>query len=260
MPGIPFFSAAVFLFAWLPAVMGEVPQELERLSLPPETRQVVLVMAADCTSRAGSLRRFERSRFSAGWRARAPSHPVVLGRNGLAWGLGLHILPEGAPVKQEGDGKGPIGIFRLGIAFGEAAAPVPGSVWPYRQATDRDFFVDDPESPDYNRWVTLGTGAPEARWSSFERMRRTDDLYRLGVVVEHNVSPPVAGHGSAIFLHLWKGPDHPTSGCTAMAEADLLELVQWLRPEANPLFVQVSEPDLARLRMRRGPEFSAAKS
>lgn len=257
MPGILSLPAIVFLVALLSAAMGEVPQEFDAVTLPPETRQVVFVLAPDGNSPKGRLQRLERG--PAGWRMSAPPTPVALGRRGLAWGLGLHAVPDGATLKQEGDGKAPMGIFRLGMAFGEAAAPVPGSVWPYRQATEHDFFVDDPLAPDYNRWVTLESGAPEARWTSFERMLRTDGLYRLGVIVEHNSCPPMAGRGSAIFLHLWRGADHPTRGCTAMAEADLLALLQWIRPEANPVLIQVSEPDLAQLRMRLGTKLSAAK-
>lgn len=220
------------------------------LSLPPETRQLVIVTAPAGRSVTGFLQRWERPPEALSWRPEGPAHPVSLGRAGLAWGVGLHASPEGAARKQEGDGKAPAGIFRLGTAFGYAPGAVPGSRWPYRQATDSDLFVDDPGSPDYNRWVTSDCGAAESRWASFERMRREDGLYRHGLVVEHNSSPPVPGCGSAIFLHIWKGPGEPTSGCTAMAEGDLIALLEWLRPEDHPLFVQVAEPDFACLRIK----------
>jgi L,D-peptidoglycan transpeptidase YkuD (ErfK/YbiS/YcfS/YnhG family) len=31
----------------------------------------------------------------------------------------------------------------------------------------------------------------------------------------------VAGRGSAIFLHVWRRPRHPTAGCIAFRRADL---------------------------------------
>ena len=75
-------------------------------------------------------------------------------------------------------------------------------------------------------------------------MRRDDDLYELGMGVEHNPPPAVAGRGSAIFLHVWRGPGSPTSGCTSISRADLLQVLTWLRPDARPLLVQAPWPAL----------------
>jgi hypothetical protein len=229
----------------LTAAATDLPGLLTQMGLPCEVRQVVLVTAPDRHSATGTLQRWERFAGESPWNGVGPAVPVSLGRSGLAWGLGLHAVPSNAPVKTEGDGRSPAGIFALGTAFGDAATPPPGSRWPYRQATQRDFFVDDPGSPDYNRWVTWEGGAAKPPWTSFERMCREDGLYRRGLVVEHNSSPPVAGRGSAIFLHVWKAPGHPTSGCTAMASEDLISLLQWLQPERRPLLFQLAETDLA---------------
>ena len=70
----------------------------------------------------------------------------------------------------------PRGIFLLGPVFGYAASV--DSRMLYRQATADDAWVDDPASPRYNQWVK-GILPRE----SHEKMRRTDDLYQLGVVV-----------------------------------------------------------------------------
>ena len=102
--------------------------------------------------------------------------------------------------KREGDGKSPSGIFPLGIAFGYAPSVV--TKMPYRQATDDDFWVDDVNSEDYNKWVK---GKPNA--ASWEKMKRDDDQYKYGVVIEYNMHPIVKGKGSAIFLHVWNGGD-----------------------------------------------------
>ena len=51
--------------------------------------------------------------------------PVSVGRNGAAWGLGLHAAQPQGPQKQEGDGRAPAGVFTLGaISFSIAALVV----------------------------------------------------------------------------------------------------------------------------------------
>ncbi len=212
-----------------------------RIDLPTSANQLVLVTSESWEAPTGTLRRFEREEGGS-WHPVGPSLPVALGRSGLAWGRGLHPTetPDGDPVKREGDGKAPAGVFALGTAFGYAALPPDRLKLPYRQATGRDFFVDDPKAPAYNTWVRLEEGERAGgRWASAERMRRDDPLYEFGIVVRHNMSPPLPGAGSAIFLHVWQGPDQPTAGCTAMAREDLLGLMRWIDPEKRPVLIQL---------------------
>jgi len=87
---------------------------------------------------------------------------------------------------------------------------------------------------------------------STEPMRRDlhangDQRYRLGFVIEHNADG-LAGGGSCIFAHLWKAPGEPTAGCTAMDPAAMDRLLAWLRDERQPMLVQLTEADHARLR------------
>ena len=150
-------------------------------------------------------------------------------------------------AKREGDGCAPAGIFRLGPAFGYAARPPAGCKLRYRPVTERDYFVDAPAANDYNRWVTIPPrkpNRPEKLWPSFERMKRRDGLYELGIVVQQNDRPIVKGKGSAIFLHVWRHPGVPTVGCTAMARDDLLTLLRWLDPDLEPLLVQAPEKEI----------------
>jgi L,D-peptidoglycan transpeptidase YkuD (ErfK/YbiS/YcfS/YnhG family) len=143
----------------------------------------------------------------------------VIGKNGFA--------PPGE--KREGDGRTPSGIFPLGTVFGYASS-FPTKM-PYRQATADDLWVDDVRADDYNRWVTrIATRA-----ASFEKMRRDDDLYKLGIVVEYNTHPVIKGRGSAIFFHLWRGKGRATLGCIALPEEDLIKIVRWLDPAAAPV-------------------------
>ena len=155
-----------------------------------------------------------------GWRTILGPIAVNVGRAGIAE----------FDKKREGDGMTPRGVFPLKLVFGYAASV--DSRMPYRQATAEDAWIDEPSSPRYNLWVK---GIPTKE--SHEKMRRDDHLYRLGVVVGYNTDPVVAGRGSAIFLHIWKGPGQPTAGCVAMAEDDLERIVAWLDPAQKPQII-----------------------
>jgi len=71
-------------------------------------------------------------------------------------------------------------------------------------------------------------------------MRRSDELYHYGIVVNHN-TPPVPGLGSCVFLHIWRNADSATVGCTAMEQANMMLLLQWLDPRKQPLLVQMPQ-------------------
>ncbi|HPC02466.1 MAG TPA: L,D-transpeptidase family protein [Syntrophales bacterium] len=147
--------------------------------------------------------------------------PAAIGRNGFA--------PPGE--KREGDGRTPSGTYRLAYAFGYAGSV--STKMPYRQALEDDLWVDDPDAPDYNRWVRRR----ETSAASCERMKRDDDLYRYGVVIDYNTDPVVRGRGSAIFLHVWRGARSNTAGCVAVSEANILKILAWLDPAASPVIV-----------------------
>ena len=75
----------------------------------------------------------------------------------------------------------------------------------------------------------------------------SDDEYRLGIFVAHNSSPAQPGAGSCIFLHIWKGPDVPTSGCTAMSAGAMESLLGWLDAAIPSVLVQLPEAEYQRL-------------
>jgi L,D-peptidoglycan transpeptidase YkuD (ErfK/YbiS/YcfS/YnhG family) len=49
-------------------------------------------------------------------------------------------------------------------------------------------------------------------------------------VIGHNDDPPVAGLGSAIFMHIAREDYSPTQGCVALARSDLEALLAMARP------------------------------
>ena len=190
------------------------------LPLPAETRQMLVVREGRFPA-PPPARVHAWERHDGMWRPALTPMAAVIGKNGFA--------PPGG--KREGDGRTPSGLFPLEMVFGyDAATP---TRMPYRQAGEEDLWVDDPASPDYNRWVRKG----ETRATSFEELRRQDDLYRYGIVIGYNTDPVIPGVGSAIFLHIWQGPASTTAGCVALAEADLLKILTWLQPEYSPVIV-----------------------
>ena len=211
------------------------------LGAPTDARQMVLVVTPDWGSVRGTLQCYERVNAGVPWRPVRRSEAVVVGAAGLAWGRGLSRMRSGqAPIKEEGDRRAPAGVFRLSAAFGYApAGSIRDTSLPYIYLTDTTEGIDDPRSAYYNRIVDR-TRIAHPDWLSSEKMRRADDLYRWGVVVDHNTNPALLpGAGSCIFLHQWRGPSHGTEGCTAMAAKPLAELVHWLRHAAAPVLVQL---------------------
>lgn len=214
-------------------------------------RQLIVVTTSGWDAVDGSLRRYERATVRGGWRPVGAPIPIVVGRNGMAWGRGLHgeAAPAGAagPVKKEGDGRSPAGLFRLGPAFGYAPAAKTGARRvPYLQATPTLECVDDVKSAHYNR-VLDRRSVKTPDWQSSEQMRREDDFYRLGVIVDHNADR-AAGCGSCIFLHIWAGAGKGTAGCTAMESEKMETVFRWLDARTHPLLVQLPEAEFDRLR------------
>lgn len=201
--------------------------------------QAVVSLTADWDSTAAVLQRYERAGARAPWRAVGAPWRAAVGRTGLAWGRGLAASHGPGPEKREGDGKAPAGIFRLGPAFGYAQAD--SLRWirlPYVHSLPSVKCVDDAKSRYYNRGLVDQDTVASPDWSSHEEMRLTGDVYRLGIWVSHNDAPPVPGGGSCIFMHIWKAPDVPTVGCTAMDGGEMEVLLRWLDPRARPVLVQ----------------------
>jgi len=210
--------------------------------LPAATTQLVTVIVDDWDATAAELRLWTRER--ATWKPAGPAWRGVIGRTGAAWGVGLHGAgaPAGrpGPIKHEGDGKSPAGVFALVGSYGYAAQPPPGATLPYTQVDASWKCVDDPRSAHYNRILDQRTTPPD--WTSAEDMRRSDALYTWVVDIAHNAARS-PGAGSCIFLHVWSGPGSSTVGCTAMDEPALAKLIGALAPAATPALVLLPRAD-----------------
>lgn len=196
-----------------------------------QCRQLVVVSSSGWDATRGILRAFALRGDK--WVAALPPIPITLGRNGMAWGAGLHEAKfNTTPLTREGAGKSPAGIFPLESLYGYEDFT---AKMDYLKVDENTFCVDDPKSVHYNK-IVRGDQV-EKDWKSAETMRLKSDAYKFGIVVGYNTNPPVPGKGSCIFIHLGE-PDGTTAGCTAMSEADILSLINFLDKSQNPLLVQ----------------------
>jgi len=211
-------------------------------------QQLVLVTTPGWNATVGELRTYERD--GSGWREIGQATRITVGRSGSAWGLGLHPEQTEGPIKREGDGRAPAGVFAIGTAFGYS--PTADTALPYAAMSASSYCMDVPASPLYNKIVDAREVGEAAVAGSTEPMRLDlrkpgDQRYKLGFVIEHNPqAKPNAG--SCIFAHLWKAPGETTAGCTAMAEPAMQRLYAWLKPESHPVFVLLPQTEHERLK------------
>ena len=191
------------------------------------SEQIILVVSDDFNKSVAKMECYESSK--------QVFKPIIvnIGKNGLGWGLGKAKLTQkqGEPFKYEGDNKAPIGVFKLTALFGYAKKSE--YLMPYLYTSKNLICVDDSESPFYNQ-IIIAHGDEK----SFEFMRRKDNQYKLGIVVEHNKNA-VAKRGSCIFIHIQKGENKGTAGCTSMKEDDIKKIAKWLDKSKNPILIQI---------------------
>ena len=140
--------------------------------------------------------------------------PCAIGRGGIT------------ARKREGDGATPAGAHRLvGMLYRADRLAKPAGwalpVGPF------DLWSDAPDDTDYNHPVR--TPYPH----SHERLHRPDRFYDLILLTDWNWPQAQPGHGSAIFVHIWRKPRHPTAGCVAFARRDLLWIAPRIRPQTR---------------------------
>ena len=210
-----------------------------RPSIVTESRQVLIVTTPDWHSVTGKIQRYERRRGGEPWRKVGEPIAVVVGKGGMGWGDGVVAVPGHAatdPVKHEGDGKTPAGVFRVGATFGYAPEKPAAWAMPYRTLTPAIECVDDRDSKYYNQIVERTGVTPD--WKSSEHMRSEGVYYQWGAVVEQNPENE-QGDGSCVFLHVSDGSGRGTAGCTAMTKPELETVLNWLKPGDDPLVVEM---------------------
>lgn len=201
---------------------------LSSLSLSAD-QQLALVLADDLNATRGILQRYDLKGL---WTKTGEPVAVTLGRSGLGRSFGP------SPLKNEGDGRSPMGVYPITALFGYDNNT--SYKLPYWYADEHLICVDDVNDSRYNRILRVFDASSLPK--SFETMRRSDDVYRYGAVVGYNLTGE-PGRGSCIFIHANHSDKRPTSGCTAMDESDLKNFLLWLDSAKKPRLLQVTKKE-----------------
>jgi len=212
---------------------AQSPNNLD--SLLANSGQLLYVETSSISATHGTMNLYERKNEHKRWKL-VYSFRVMVGRTGMARDpQNVLQLPDTMPVKHEGDGKSPAGIFQLGPVF--SYHDLKKLQMPFVRMDTADLCVDDENSAYYNTLIRSNSAKHD--YNSFEYMKRRDSLYEYGVWVLYNSTPVIPGNGSCIFIHVWRDENSPTAGCTAMSRENILKLIYRLDKKKNPLLVQV---------------------
>lgn len=193
-----------------------------------ESSQGILVITED--NKSYNAKVFAIEKQHGNWQPVFQKMDAFIGENGLA-----------APAeKLEGDNKTPMGIYPLKRTFGY----LPGikSKMPYFQVSEEDIWISDSKSNYYNQLVKK----KDTNTNNYENMRREDNLYKYGIVIEYNTEDVKKGKGSGIFFHVMGWPC-TTTGCVALEERNILKILEWLDPAKKPVVVIANEASLEKL-------------
>ena len=151
-------------------------------------------------------------------RASAPHHGLLrFGTHRSRCALGKGGVTK---TKKEGDGKTPIGRYRLRrIWYRPDRIMRPQSPLPIAEISQKSGWCDDVRSSLYNIPIERPSAARH------ERLWRHDRLYDVFFELGMNDAPPEKGAGSAIFLHCIAPGKTATAGCVAVARDDLLRFL-----------------------------------
>jgi len=236
------------LFSILIAVCSSFVSSVIAGEIKPETRQVILGLADHWDSSQVTLAHYERGPLGR-WN-KVGTWSGRLGKNGLAWGIGLHDIPAGAKMKREGDGRTPAGMFDIGLgAFGYAPTIKKKPTLFYHQITSRSLWYETENSPYYNSFRIINH-EPRTVEEKKAQMRQGDPAHSLKLFIAHNAPPQAQpGYGSSIFFHIWRDNGAVASaGCTTMAEQNLKAMISHIDPSKIPRYVVLPKSEYQRVK------------
>lgn len=214
---------------------------LKEDTISPKGEQLIVVLTENWDTNHCEIYLCEKKNDI--WSVSFPAIRGVTGKSGLAWGIGLHNnldldTIDAYKAKAEGDMKSPAGIFNIGPFYGYADSLPFLSSLKYIKSLETFHGVDDPDSKYYNQIIDTEQlkGNPEEFYSSYEIIRRKDNMYKWFFRIQHNPENfPLKG--SLIFFHIWRNESSGTAGCIASSEEAMLKILKWLNPEYHPKII-----------------------
>lgn len=222
-----FFITAVFAF--------DIPAK----TLVDQAEQLVVVLTEDWQSVNGQLQRYERDPLSLKWQRVGYKIPIVVGRNGMGWGIDIQGYGYAGPAKAEKDFRTPAGVYKIGPAFGYPRLPPLRLKMDYMPVDDTYFCNDNP-GEEYNQLIYNKEEPIRTEWRDVE-------LFRWGAIIQYNMDAPIQNAGSCVFLHIWESPSIGTKGCVAMAVENLEVLIKWIDPAKKPVIVILPKKEYSKL-------------
>ena len=209
-----------------PALTASYNGDVNTLEAAKDATQLIVVIGNRQDPAKSRLDWYKRD--ADGKLVQVMSKEAVSGMNGITM------------QKQEGDKKTPTGVYRFTMAFGLKANP--GTILPYHQIVDGDYYVDDGNSQYYNKLAN--TKQVQKDWNSAEDLMAQAPQYNYGLVLDYNPEC-TPGKRSAIFLHCPKSWNNTgTSGCISIPEEDMKQVVCQVDTGTKIVVVQ-DESDLA---------------
>ena len=218
--------------------------------VPQSSTQAIVGVTSGWNSSYVTLHLYEKK--GPTWQLVGTPWKGRLGKNGLAWGRGLHPQISSTTVKKEGDKRAPAGIFKIGTAYGYAPQIQKNTHLSYHQITAKDLWVEDTKSQYYNKHLLL-PHTPKTTWEKKAQMRQGDYAHALKLYIAHNDAimggKPIPGLGSAIFFHIWRnGGSKSTAGCTTMEKEKLSHMISLIDPKKQPVYILLPQSEYVRLR------------
>tara|TARA_B100001093_G_C25943560_1_gene641901 strand:+ start:16 stop:507 length:492 start_codon:yes stop_codon:yes gene_type:complete len=123
--------------------------------------------------------------------------------------------------KIEGDKCTPSGIYSIEkIYYRRDRLSLPKLDFQIAPINKNFGWCDDIHSLYYNKFITFPFS------HSAETLYREDEIYNIVCIINYNTDPVIKNKGSAIFLHIANTNYAGTSGCLALKQDDLIELLQ----------------------------------
>lgn len=192
-----------------------------RVQINASTKQAITVRRTGSTQARLTLWR----RSGDQWIVRVRTTNGHIGYGGLVIGV----------ARRQGSGTTPIGTYALPFAFG--VKPTPGGALPYHHVAPADWWVEDNNSPYYNR---LHAGTKGFAWrlnpnavNGSEHLIRYRPQYNYAIVIAYNYYHPVHYRGAGLFLHV--NGSGATAGCVSGPEWFIRAMIRRLQPASHPV-------------------------